>query len=245
MSPRSQHPSLARLEDRLGYRFQDPEVLLRAVTHSSFANEAGPGAPDNEGLEFLGDSVLSFLVAEMLFREEPEAPEGAMSRAKAWLVADANLARVALELGVGEHLRLGVGERRSHGRDKPSVLADALEAILAAVFLDGGIGAARRMVRRLFRHPVREIAPDGAAWDSKTALQELLQGRGLAAPTYQVVAESGPDHRKIFRVEVCVDDRVLGQGSGPSKKAAEQQAAQRALEALEGRRGKGDPVGPE
>jgi ribonuclease III len=231
------HPNPSVLESRLDHRFRQPAYLERALTHSSYAHEAAQdpdiGREDNEALEFLGDAVLSFLTAEMIYRERPEAPEGIMSRAKAGLVSDANLARTARQLDLGSYLRLGVGEERSGGRGKASLLAGALEALLAAVFLDGGIGPARRVVERLFRDQLDAGTPVGPAADAKTALQELLQGRGHVAPTYRVVDESGPDHRKRFQVEVIADGEVRGAGEGPSKKAAEQRAARAALEAME------------
>jgi ribonuclease-3 len=225
----SRGPSLEPLQERLGYSFRDAALLERALTHSSYAHESGPGMADNEPLEFLGDAVLSFLAAELIFRPQPLASEGTMSRTKGWLVADANLADVACGLGVGEHLRLGVGEEKSGGREKPSLLAGAMEALLAAVFLDGGVEAARGLVERALRHQMEQAPRSGPASDPKTALQEVLQGQGLAAPTYRVVDESGPDHRKSFRVQALLDERLLGEGSGASKKAAEQHAARQAL----------------
>jgi ribonuclease-3 len=222
-------PSLEPLEQRLGHSFRDRCLLERALTHSSCAHESGAGVADNEPLEFLGDAVLSFLVAEMIFRPEPLASEGSMSRTKAWLVSDAHLADIARDLGLGEHLRLGVGEEKSGGRSKPSLLAGAMEALLAAVFLDGGVEAARGMVEREFGRQMEQTPRNGPLADAKTTLQEALQGKGLAAPTYRVVEESGPDHRKSFRVQALLDGRLLGEGSGASKKAAEQEAAREAL----------------
>lgn len=227
----SSPPSLQALQQRLGHSFQDPELLERALTHSSFAHEADPPREDNEALEFLGDAVLSFLAAELIFRPDPLASEGSMSRTKAWLVSDTNLAEVARKLGVGEHLRLGVGEEKSGGRSKPSLLAGAMEALLAAVFLDGGVQAARRLVERQLRRQMEQSPRSGPLPDAKTSLQETLQGEGLAAPTYRVVQESGPDHCKNFRVQALLDGRLLGEGSGSSKKAAEQQAARQGLDA--------------
>ncbi len=152
-----------------------------------------------------------------------------MSRTKAWLVADTNLAEIARNLGVGEHLRLGVGEEKSGGRSKPSLLAGAMEALLAAVFLDGGVEEARGLVERQLGRQMEQTPRNGPVSDAKTTLQEALQGQGLAAPTYRVVEESGPDHRKSFRVQALLDGRLLGEGCGASKKAAEQQAARQAL----------------
>jgi len=232
------------LEERLGHRFQRADLLLQALTHSSFANESEGSAADNEALEFLGDAVLSFLVAEHLFRAGPGSREGAMSRAKAFLVSDANLAALARNLGVGQHLRLGVGEERSGGRDKSSLLSGALEALVAAVFLDGGARAARAVVRRLFRPQASVASGRLPPVDHKTALQEHLQGHGLPIPSYATVEAAGPDHRKRFRVRAAVDGRVLGEGEGATKKAAEQSAAQQSLARLtpeQAARGSGTP----
>jgi ribonuclease-3 len=220
------------LEERLGHPFRRPDLLERALTHSSFANEAGGGILDNEALEFLGDAVLSFLTAEILFRRTPEGHEGAMSRAKAQVVSDATLARVGERVGVGDHLRLGVGEERSGGRAKASLLSAAMEALIGAVFLDGGTRAARALVRRLLREELDEAGRAAPGADAKTALQELLQGQGRPAPRYEVVEEVGPDHRKRFRVRAWLGRRPLGEGDGRTKKAAEQEAARRALERL-------------
>lgn len=225
-------PADGSLESRLGHAFRDPALLRRALTHSSHANEAADGAPDNEALEFLGDAVLSFLLAELLFRASPCGQEGAMSRRKAHVVSDANLAAVGRSLGLGAELLLGVGEERSGGREKASLVAGALEAIIGAVFLDGGTRAARSLVRRLFLEQVRATGARGPEVDAKTALQETLQGRGRPAPRYDIVEESGPDHRKRFRARVTAGEAVLGEGEGSTKKAAEQSAARRGLERI-------------
>jgi len=228
--PPDPRPDLPSLQGKLRHCFRRPELLEQAVTHSSFAHEAGEGARgDNETLEFLGDAVLSFLTAEMLYRDAPSGAEGEMSRTKAHLVSDANLARLAAELRLGDHLRLGVGEERSGGREKASILSGALEAVLAAVFLDGGTRAARALVHRLLGPRARGAAPRA---DHKTALQELLQGRGLPRPGYEVVERAGPDHQVRFRVRATLDGRALGEGEGGTKKAAEQRAARAALERL-------------
>ncbi len=229
--------SLAGLEARLGYRFRRRDLLERALTHSSHAHEAGASASDNEALEFLGDAVLSFLVSERIFRREPTAPEGVMSRTKAWVVADTNLALVAERIGLGRHLQLGVGEERSGGRQKPSLLAGALEALLAAVFLDGGVREARNLVEVLLGRQLDRAAPMSAPEDPKTALQELLQGNGQPPPSYRVVEATGPDHQKQFRVQALLEGRLLGEGCGASKKAAEQKAARQALDGLSGSTG--------
>ena len=232
MTASSSTPEIFALEERLGYRFRRQELLLQALTHASFANESDGTAADNEGLEFLGDSVLSFLVADLLFRASPGSPEGTMSRHKALLVSDANLAAVAGRLGIGECLRLGVGEEKSGGRAKASLLSGALEAILAAVYLDGGTRAARALVRRAFLAQALDTAAVAPRADHKTVLQELLQGRGGPAPIYRVVEQAGPEHRKRFRVCAVVAGEILGEGEGRTKKEAEQGAAREALARL-------------
>lgn len=222
--------SATPFEERLGHRFKRPELLALALTHRSYANEQGlPG--NSERLEFLGDSVLGALTAEWLFERHPELPEGELSKAKSVLVSEPSLAEHAAALGLGEALRLGVGEERSGGREKPSLLADALEAVFGALWLDGGLEAARRAVRRFLAGA--SAAPGSVEdADAKTRLQELVQSRGWERPTYRVVAAEGPDHQKRFEVECLVQDRVAGRGSGRSKKAAEQKAAAAALAEL-------------
>jgi ribonuclease-3 len=224
--------SATPFEERLGHRFKRPDLLALALTHRSYANEQGlPG--NSERLEFLGDAVLGVLTAEWLFERHPELPEGELSKAKSVLVSERSLADHALSVGLGEALLLGVGEERSGGRQKPSLLADALEAVFGAVWLDGGVEAARQAVRRFLEGAgaVPGAAKDG---DAKTRLQELLQSRGRERPAYRVVAAEGPDHQKRFEVECVVQEKVLGRGGGRSKKAAEQQAAAAALAELEG-----------
>ncbi len=222
--------ALGVLEDRLGHRFERRELLERAVTHRSFANERGT-VEHYERLEFLGDSVLGLLAAEWLFRRHPDLAEGQLSKLKAVLVSEPVLARWASRLGVGEALRLGVGEERSGGREKPSLLADALEALLGAVHLDGGLEATRRVVAPLLEEAMAELP--GASHDAKTRLQELAQARGLRLPEYRHVRQEGPDHRKRFTAECWVDGQRVGVGAGHSKKLAEQRAAAGALLLLE------------
>ena len=216
------------LEASLGHRFRRPELLEQALTHRSYANEQGlPG--HYERLEFLGDAVLAALAAEWLCERHPELPEGELSKLKSALVAEPALAAHARRLELGEALQLGIGEERSGGRDKPSLLADALEAVFAALWLDGGVEPARRAVRAFLEEASGEREALHEA-DAKTRLQELVQGRGWERPRYEVVAEQGPDHQKRFAVECRVRGELAGSGEGPSKKAAEQQAAARALE---------------
>lgn len=218
------------LEKALGYRFRRVELLERALTHRSYANERG--LPEhNERLELLGDAVLGLVATEWLYRYHPELPEGDLSKRKSYLVSAPALAGFASRLGLGRALRLGVGEERSGGRDKPSLLADALEAVLAAVYLDGGLAPVRRIVAP-FLEGVVEERPRVLESDAKTRLQEELQARGWDLPEYCTVQEEGPDHAKRFTVECRVRERSAGRGEGRSKKVAEQRAAAEALEAL-------------
>ncbi len=222
---------LQRLEERLGHRFERRELLERALTHRSYANEHGLET-NYERLEFLGDAVLGLVAAEQLFDERPRRTEGALTRRKAHLVSARVLAERARALDLGALLRLGVGEERSGGREKSSLLADALEAVLGAVFRDGGYEAARRVAGRLLEE-AREASERVARRDAKTRLQELAQGRGWGRPVYREIASSGPDHEKLFTVECRVGSRALGVGDGRTKKQAEQRAAAAILAELE------------
>ncbi len=214
------------LEERLRYRFVDSELRTRALTHRSRANEE-PGAAENERLEFLGDAVLDLLVSEALMEAHPEAPEGTLSRARATLVNQRALAEHAQRLGLDQEVRLGRSEEGSSGRSKPSILANVFEAVLGAIYLDGGLEPARALVRREFGESLACAA--ALPLDPKTRLQELLQARGEATPSYRVLDMRGPDHAREFAVDVRVSERVLGQGTGRSKREAEQAAAAAAL----------------
>ncbi len=218
------------LEQKLGYQFNDRGLLEHALTHSSYANEhRNLGLTSNERLEFLGDSVLGMVAAERLFQEHPDMPEGELTRTRAALVCEGALHQVALSLGLGKYLRLGRGEDAGGGRQRPSILADATEAVLAAVYLDGGMEAVRPIIRRLILDREGERS---SGRDYKTALQELVQRTPGVAIAYRLVEESGPDHARVFRMEVTVGREVAGQGAGRTKKEAEQQAAKAALERL-------------
>jgi ribonuclease-3 len=230
-------PDTSRLEARLGYSFRDRRLLERALTHRSWAHESvGAGAEreartlHNEALEFVGDSVLGLVVADTLFRSHPEVTEGELSRMKHGLVSMQTLARVARGLQLGEYLRVGRGEEKTGGRRKRALLADAFEALLAAVYLDGGYEEAVGFVRRALERELDEASPESAAAaDFKTLLQERLQSERRLAPRYEVVETEGPPHARIFHVEVVFDaERVRGQGQ--TIKAAETDAACRALE---------------
>jgi ribonuclease III len=221
------------LEQRIGHRFLDLALLDRALTHTSRANEDLTGiVRHNEALEFLGDAVLGLVITDMLHRRDPEGPEGAKSRTRAHLVAAPTLAARAAELGLPALLLFGRGEEKTGGRSKTALWADAYEALIAALYLDGGFEAAHRFVRNEFARDLEGTAPAGR--DHKSALQELLQGRGQPVPDYVVAAEEGPSHRRRFRVQCVLEGRVVSEGEGHSKKEAQQDAARKALTALGG-----------
>lgn len=221
------------LEARLGHRFRDPRLLEIAMTHRSWAYERGGEEENYERLEFLGDAVLGAVVAAWLYRRVDE-PEGELSKLKGLLVSAPVLAEHARSLGLGERLRLGVGEERSGGREKESLLADAFEAVLGALYLDGGIEPVRGLLEPWLARDLEALHRSAAVADPKTTLQEVLQAEGRPLPDYRVAAETGPDHDKTFTVECVIDGEVRGVGSGSSKKRAEQEAAGMALSALGG-----------
>ena len=229
----------AAFEQRIGYRFRDPGLLEHALTHTSRANEdVSGGVIDNESLEFLGDAVLGFAIADVLFRKFPERDEGWKSKIKAALVSTASLARLADRLGLGDHLLLGRGEEKSGGRRKHALLADGYEALIAAIYLDGGIDHATAFIARQFAALIDEAREPAAVMrDFKSTLQEHVQSSGDPLPEYVVVSESGPDHHKTFHVEVRVAGRPLAEAAGRNKKEAEQEAARLALERLPFSRG--------
>ena len=221
------------LEKRIGYHFRDARLLATALTHSSYANERhSPEVESYERLEFLGDSVLGQVTAEFLYSQTPALPEGRMTRLRAELVCENSLHETALRLGLGEHLRLGRGEELTGGRERVSILADVVEAIIAAIYLDGGVDAARKFVMDQVLAGA-QLEEGHAVADYKTALQELVQRRGEVAICYDLIGESGPDHNKTFTFSVSVDGERIGEGSGRTKKEAEQMAARRALEKLQ------------
>ena len=219
---------LAEIERRLGHKFANPDLARQALTHRSF------GAPHNERLEFLGDSLLNCSVATLLYERFPQLPEGDLSRLRAGLVNQSSLSEAALQLGLGDRLRLGEGELKSGGFRRPSILADSLEALLGAVFLDSGFEAVRGAVSGLFAGKLESAADKPVDKDPKTALQEHLQGRGLALPRYSVQKTEGVAHEQTFIVECRVDDLgIMASGKGPSRRAAEQGAAEGVLAQLE------------
>jgi len=222
------------LQQTIGYRFRDRGLLEHAMTHTSRANEdVSGGVRDNESLEFLGDAVLGFLIADLLFNEFPEHDEGQKSKIKAAMVSTATLGRLAERLSLGDHLLLGRGEEKTGGRQKQALLADSYEALIAAIYLDGGIEHARAFVAREFAALVDEARVGAAGQDYKSALQELVQSRNEPLPEYRLIGTVGPDHRKLFRVEVVVNGGPVADATGTSKKEAEQEAARLALERLQ------------
>lgn len=217
---------LHELEKKIGYTFHDIDLLRQALTHTSFANESKKGERHNERLEFLGDSVLSIVVADYLFHLESRYPEGELTRKRASLVCEQALFGFAKQIDLGDYLRLGRGEERGGGRNRPSIVSDAFEAVIAAIYLDGGIEEARRFILPFVEEG--KTAED----DYKTRLQEVIQQNPEERLRYVVASESGPDHDKRFVIEVHLNSNCIGVGEGHSKKAAEQHAAKQALELM-------------
>lgn len=222
------------LEKKIGYTFRDPRLLETALTHSSYANEKHEGDCESyERLEFLGDSILGFTTAEFLYAHEPALPEGSMTRLRAELVCESSLHKVALALDLGRYMRLGKGEERSGGRERPSILADMVEAIIAAMYLDAGLEQAKSFIMsRVLKDA--EISEEHRSQDYKTVLQELVQRKADQHIAYELIGESGPDHNKRFTFRVSVNGVSAGEGTGRTKKEAEQMAARQALETLQG-----------
>ena len=220
---------MERLEEKIGYRFHDRELLRTALTHSSYANEKHGEAQSYERLEFMGDSILGLVTAEFLFTHEPRLPEGRMTRMRAELVCEASLHKTAVELGIGRCMRLGRGEEHTGGRERPSILADMVEAVIAAIYLDSGMDEARRFI---LARVLRDVEFDDShhSADYKTRLQEIVQRKSNQVITYNLIEETGPDHDKTFTFEVLINGAVSGRGSGKTKKEAEQMAAAKALE---------------
>ena len=219
------------LEERLGYKFKNINLLKNSLTHSSYANEVRGGFSSNERLEFLGDSVLSVIVSDYIYKHYPNMPEGELTLVRASLVCEKSLCTFSRELHLGEFLMLGKGEEKGGGRERDSILADAFEAVLAAMYLDGGMEVARQHVLR-FVLPELNHTDDEVFKDYKTALQEIIQRNPEEEVTYILTGESGPDHDKLFTVEVHLNSNVIGTGSGKSKKQAEQSAAKQALQLM-------------
>ncbi|GFO64566.1 ribonuclease III [Geomonas paludis] len=226
-----QDDTLAGIEARIRYRFGNAELLQEALTHRTYVNEAG--GKDNQRLEFFGDAVLDFLLSDLLLKRFPESREGELTKMRAALVDEVSLARIAAELELGASLRLGRGEEKGGGRQKRSLLADAFEALLAALYLDGGIEAARRVVHELFE-PLLESQELLCGRDAKTDLQERARTLRRELPRYQLKDATGPDHDRRFTVEVYLGDELMGEGVGRTKKEAEQDAARAATVLLKG-----------
>lgn len=221
------------LETRLGYRFSDADLLWRALTHRSHAHEQDDAGADYERMEFLGDALLDFVVSDWLFKHDTAAAEGVLTRRRQSVVQTATLARAARRLGLGDVFRLGRGEERTGGRRKPSLLADTFEAIVGAIYLDGGLRPARAFIRRHLAEDLdRATATEEAIDDHKTRLQERIQAKLRRAPRYRIVNTSGPAHALEFEVEVLVDGEALARGRGSNRKRAEQAAARAALAEL-------------
>jgi ribonuclease-3 len=224
---------LEELERCLDYHFKDPALLQQAITHKSYLNEVRERfQKDNERFEFLGDAVLDLVISQDLLLNYPDTPEGELSKMKARIVSETALAKVARRLEIGRYLLLGRGEEITQGRTKPSLLANALEAILAAIYLDGGLDSACHVIQKIFKSEFEELLKTEAFTDYKTELQELCQRDYEILPTYTVLTESGPDHQKTFEVQISIKGDVYGRGIGRSKKEAEQEAAREALEKL-------------
>lgn len=221
-------PPLADIQQRIAYQFSDTELLERALTHKSYANE-NRVPYHNERMEFLGDAVLNLVVSEYLMKTCPDSTEGDLSRLRAAVVSEPALAAIAREIGLGRYILLGRGEEQTGGRDKGSLLANCLEALIASIYLDTGKESADAFVIRFFGSIIQKVCTSRGTLDHKTELQELCQERLKQLPEYKVVSESGPDHQKQFKVEVWIKGHVSGRGIGRSKKEAEQRAAKEAI----------------
>ncbi len=223
---------LRAFQEKIGYEFDNRNLLLQALTHSSYANEKHMRKlSDNERLEFLGDAVLEIISSDYLFDNYPELPEGELTKLRASIVCEPTLALCAAEMSLGDFLLLGKGEDQTGGRKRKSILSDALEAVIGAIYLDGGFTSAKEFV---LKYILTDIEHKQLFYDSKTILQEVVQGEHEQL-TYTLTAESGPDHNKSFTVDVCVGDKILGTGTGHTKKAAEQEAAYQALLMIQGK----------
>ena len=221
---------MKELEEKIGYTFRDPALLQTAMMHSSYTNENHiPKHRCNERLEFLGDAVLELVSSEFLFRKSPKMPEGRLTRLRASMVCESSLAMCAADIGLGEYLYLGKGEEATGGRQRDSVTSDAMEALIGAVYLDGGFTNAKEFIHRFV---LTDLEDKQLFYDSKTILQEMVQAKKAGIITYRRVKEEGPDHNKSFYVEGLIGDRVSGKGVGRTKKAAEQQAAYEAILSL-------------
>ncbi|MFH1654102.1 MAG: ribonuclease III [Pseudomonadota bacterium] len=226
---------LKKFEKVIGYRFKNKALLKRALSHKSYVNELGlPAFESNERLEYLGDAVLELSISHLLINKFKEKPEGELSKMRAAVVNEEILANLAREISLGQMLFLGRGEDNTGGREKPSILSDAFEAVLGAIYLDRNYEKAKKVVERLWCDLLEETGAEGFIRDYKTRAQEVFQSKFRSVPHYKLVKQSGPDHSKTFEVELFVQERLMGKGAGKSKKSAEQEAARAALEKLEG-----------
>ena len=223
--------NLEEFQGKIRYYFNDKELLIEALSHSSYANEKRKGRNSNERLEFLGDSVLSIVVSQYLFEHFTHLPEGELTKIRASLVCEKSLYEFAKQIDLGEHILLGKGEENTGGRERVSILADAFEAVIAAVFLDGGLEAAKRHILKFIPKDIDDRKPVSFS-DHKTILQEIIQKNPEEKVEYKLVGQSGPDHNKAFKVQVRLNSNVIGTGIGRSKKEAEQMAAKEALELM-------------
>ena len=223
--------NLEEFQGKIRYYFNDKELLIEALSHSSYANEKRKGRNSNERLEFLGDSVLSIVVSQYLFEHFTHLPEGELTKIRASLVCEKSLFEFAKQIDLGEHILLGKGEENTGGRERVSILADAFEAVIAAVFLDGGLEAAKRHILKFIPKDIDDRKPVSFS-DHKTILQEIIQKNPEEKVEYKLVGQSGPDHNKAFKVQVRLNSNVIGTGIGRSKKEAEQMAAKEALELM-------------
>ena len=230
LSGRDEPRSLQKFQELIGYQFRDESLLRTSLTHRSYSHSSNANELCNERLEFLGDSVLGLLIAEQLYRDHPEMQEGQLTQTKALLVNESTLADIGRDMKLNDYVLLASEEERSGGRDRSSIVADAFESVIGAVFLDGGLDAARDLVLRLIYAHREDIISDASRRNFKGELLELIQARGDGLPRYDVVLEEGPDHEKVFHVEVYISGTQFGTGSGLSKKEAEQKAAAIALE---------------
>lgn len=225
--------NIAPLETSIGYSFKKKSILKEAITHKSFANENPKEAsPFNERLEFLGDTILALIISEYLFRTYPEFTESQLSKIRAYAVQESTLAEIAKRLHIGVHLRLGKGEERTGGRTKPSLLANAFEAVLGAVYIDGGLKKANDLALRNLKDKINDVVTSNLIFDFKTKLQEVVQAQFGVLPRYVTHKEEGPEHEKIFEVEVFIKNNLYGIGRGRSKKAAQQMAAEAGLKKI-------------
>jgi len=219
------------LENRIGYVFKDKSLMKNALIHKSYMQKSHQNV-NNERLEFLGDSVLGFTVAEYIYLNYKELPEGELTKIRSMVVCESTLYRVAKKIGLGEKIYMGKGEEQSEGRNRPSILSDAMEALFAAIYLDGGIDKVKKVIISLLKDEIENAVKERDVKDYKTVLQEYIQRDHIHSPKYVLLKEEGPDHNKIFTVSVNVEDKVLGYGHGHTKKEAEKMAAKEALEKL-------------